>query len=146
MAFDLSGTPWRRLEMQRGVWCLVDAEDWPWIIERRWNAGWHCRTPWKFYAKRNIGAERSTVYLHREILTRLEPARAADHWGDHANGQSLDNRRCNLRWLTPTENRRHQIKRHQVPSLDHLVAQLLAHVAMPGEVPFDTPPALAECA
>jgi hypothetical protein len=85
-------------------------------------------------------SERSTIYLHREILVRAWPAQARlalTHHGDHANGQSLDNRRANLRWLTLAENRRHRIPRDRIPSLEAIVAQLLADLGEREDVPFD---------
>ena len=147
---DLSRTPWRRLELssRRDIWCLVDADDYDWLIATGWNYGWHRNTPWKFYAKRNVGAARSTVYMHREILIRALPDQAelaATHHGDHKNGQSLDNRRANLRWLTPEANRASRIARAAVPSLEAIVARLvarleqapeLAHAHALEEIPF----------
>jgi hypothetical protein len=126
------------LSERHDIWCLVDAVDYDWLLERTWNYGWHRTTPWKYYAKRNIGPARSTVYMHREILLRALPDQAelaATHHGDHVNGQSLDNRRDNLRWLTPLENRRHQVGRDLVPSLETIVRKLLANPVLE-EVPF----------
>jgi hypothetical protein len=125
---DLSATPFRRLTLstRHDVWCLVDADDWPWIIHTNWNFGWHAKTRWKYYAKRNVGTARSTVYLHREILRRAYPeVDPAELHGDHINGQSLDNRKVNLRYLTPEDNARSRCRREHVPSLDAIVAALL---------------------
>jgi hypothetical protein len=102
----------------------------------RWNWGWHNRTPWKFYAKRNIGRERSTVYLHRELMIEHEPPESLELVVDHINGQSLDDRRENLRWLTPKQNRANTLDRRQVPSLDAIVAELVAGIEQPQEMPF----------
>ena len=81
--------PFRRLMLSetRGIWCLIDADDWWWISERRWNWGWHANTPWKHYAKRNIGAARSTVYLHREILIRHDPRTEVWQWTHHGSAR-----------------------------------------------------------
>lgn len=130
-ALDLAGTPWRRiiLSERRDIWCLVDAVDYAWLIANNWNYGWHNRTPWKFYAKRNVGPARSTVYMHREILLRADPQPVEfTSWrhADHGNGQSLDNRRCNLAWATPEENKANTRRRHEIPSLESIVAGLLA--------------------
>jgi HNH endonuclease len=138
---ELAGSPWRRiiLSSRHDIWCLVDADDYDWLISTPWNYGWHRTTPWKFYAKRNIGAARSTVYLHREVLIRALPDQAelaATHHGDHVNGNSLDNRRSNLRWLTPAQNAVQRIPRARVPTLDQIVQRLSARAPVLEEAPF----------
>jgi hypothetical protein len=141
---------WRRLDLseRHNIWCLVDADDYDWIIEHHWNYGWHVNTPLKHYAKRNVGAARSTVYLHREILIRADASTGtphdaafyAAHHGDHRNGQSLDNRKANLRWLTPAQNRANRIEWEKVPTLDQIVARLARRQAVPApefaDIPF----------
>lgn len=141
---DLSRTPWRLIPLSEraGVYCLVDADDYGWLTEVTWNISWGSRTPWQFYAKRNVGSGRATVRMHREILIRHDPRSdrfMAKRHVDHANGQTLDNRICNLRWLTPGENAANRRPRGGVPSLESIVAELLTtHAASvdAGEVPF----------
>lgn len=142
---DLSNTPWRRIWLSErdGIWCLVDAIDYEWLTApvlaggraMTWNVSWGSRTPWQKYAKRNTGADRATVRMHREIMLRADP----DGYGhklvvDHINGQTLDNRRANLRWATAAQNRMNMRERDQIPSLDSIVARLLADLpaAAPG--------------
>lgn len=124
---------------RRDIWCLVDAEDAPWLTRHSWNAGWSAKTKWKLYAKRNVGAARSTVYLHREVLiaaTDEDAAFIAAHHAHHLNGQSLDCRRANLGWRTPSVNAAIRVRREGVPSLEFIVAQLARRaVASPG-IPF----------
>lgn len=67
------------------------------------------RTP-KWYARRSgyVPGRTINIWLHKEILLRAKgppPSKAATI-GDHLNGNSLDCRRCNLRWSTSSENRR----------------------------------------
>lgn len=141
---DLSWTPWRRIWLSSSspVWCLVDAVDYDWLSANVWNE-WHDgRKDWQRYAKRNVGPGRATVRMHREILIVADPRDEAflrTHVGDHANGQTLDNRRANLRWATKGENNVNRRRRGTAPALETIVAELLATLpaqAKPEEIPF----------
>lgn len=144
---DLSATPWRRimLSARDNVWTLVDAVDAAWLSAHVWNI-WHAgkgRNEWQKYAKRNVGASRATIRMHREIMIAAVPPPSdeflAAHVADHRNGQTLDNRRANLRWATKPENRHNRRARGTAPSLDAIVQQLLAELGPPDqsqEVPF----------
>jgi hypothetical protein len=127
---DLSHTPWRRIELSErdGIWCLVDAEDYGWLVEKNWNVSWGSRTRWQLYAKRNVGVARATVRMHREIMIKAEPRDddivAALHV-DHVNGCTLDNRRKNLRWATPAENRANTRAAGERVSIELILYRLL---------------------
>jgi HNH endonuclease len=70
------------------------------------------------YARRSVreGDRNVTILMHRLIIEqRMGIKRPSDnHFVDHTNGDSLDNRRVNdqglmqLRWLTPKENMANQ--------------------------------------
>jgi hypothetical protein len=141
---DLSWTPWRRimLSARENIWTLVDAEDYAWLSEHIWNVSWGSRTPWQKYAKRNVGPERATLRMHREIMICAEPRPddfIAVHPVDHDNGQTLDNRRANLAWVSKAANIANRHPRHTIPSLDSIVLELLATLGPRpeiAEVPF----------
>lgn len=143
---DLSWTPWRWIALSAAdpqIRCLVDAEDYDWLSENVWNV-WHAggRNDWQWYAKRNVGERRATVRMHREIMIRAEPhdeAFIAAHVVDHVNGQTLDNRKANLRWSTKRGNVFNRRARGLAPSLDEIVRCLIAGLeprAVLEEVPF----------
>jgi hypothetical protein len=141
--FDLSATPWRLivLNYRLDICCLVDAIDYAWLVKHTWNEWWSGRARWQLYAKRNTGPDRDTVRMHREILKIADPRLAIellDLHGDHFNGQTLDNRRANLRWLTPVENRRNTHAREKIPSLERIIGRLLAGLPADGagDIPF----------
>ena len=96
---------------------VVDAIDYAWLSQWRWS---FFRRSWRYgtsiYARRCVrrGGRRIRVFMHRVILTqrmrRRRPSRT--HTCDHRDNDSLNNRRRNLGWATPSEqniNRRRRI-------------------------------------
>lgn len=130
-SFNLSHTPWRAIILSErdDVWCLVDAVDYPWLVEHTWNV-WHSgRARWQLYAKRNVGPGRATVRMQREILKRFDPRPGPEMallLGDHRNGCTLDNRRANLRWATHAENVANRRAFGDAPSVAFVLRQLMA--------------------
>lgn len=103
---------WICLSSRVDVQCLVDYRDYLWLRRDLW-----CHTfgggaegfdaQHKMYARRTV--EGGTLWMHREILKRFAgPPPSPQHVGDHINGNSLDNRRCNLRWATLSQNSRNR--------------------------------------
>lgn len=86
------------IRLSRGMVALVDDEYLPILSTHRWNAGIHGR---RVYASRNVERDGKTVriFMHHVILRPL-PGEVIDH----KNGNSLDNRRENLRSCTRSEN------------------------------------------
>lgn len=84
---------------------LVSPEDYEWVVSRgNWFVTHATRQNGKNYAVRS--EKGVLVFLHKAILVRSFklPPSPLHIIGDHRNGNSLDNRRNNLRWATPKMN------------------------------------------
>lgn len=91
------------------TYAIVDEEDYQWAVQSLWSITPNS-TKKKYYATRMTrqrGENRQTkLYLHKEIMWRVGPPPTYKHtMVDHLDGDSLNCRRSNLRWATPSENR-----------------------------------------
>jgi hypothetical protein len=77
---------------------IVDAADYEWLMQWKWFGAENY--PGKIYVIRTEGRNRQ-LKMHREILGLT---RGDDRIADHINGNTLDNRRCNLRIATNAQN------------------------------------------
>lgn len=80
------------LELANGGTTLIDAEDYDLVRERKWYG-----SPTSPYVRSQ--QQRKTIYLHRLILDAPAGVEV-----DHKNGNPLDNRKCNLRLVTRSQN------------------------------------------
>ena len=83
----------REITLTRGKVALVDSADFDSLNSRKWYAA-SCGG--RFYAASRIDGH--IVYMHRQI------AKPGNLYVDHINGNSLDNRRDNLRACSSSEN------------------------------------------
>lgn len=105
----------------------VSWEDYNYLLQWPWTyAISHPRHGGLVYARRSVreGGRNVTLLMHRVIIHRMGLKRPSDkHFVDHANGDSLDNRRVNdlgrrqLRWLTAQENMANQHGIRCVPAV-----------------------------
>lgn len=88
----------KEIKLNKGFVTVVDDEDFEWLSKFKWcvNHG---------YAKRTVrnGLKFVTVRMHREILQASNEMQV-----DHINGNKLDNRRCNLRLATSSQNQQNR--------------------------------------
>ena len=90
----------KEIPLTRGLVALVDDDDYEWLSEFSWNA---CRCRKHFYARRAIyypeTQNNKAVPMHREIMKTPREMVC-----DHINGNTLDNRKSNLRNCTLQQN------------------------------------------
>ncbi len=88
----------KHVALTKGKVAIVDADDYAAVMEFNWNAQKsHSGT---FYAKGSHGGP----LLHRFVLRMSDPKIQIDH----ANGNTLDNRKSNLRVATHEQNRQNR--------------------------------------
>jgi hypothetical protein len=84
------------VHLTQGKRALIDASDWPIVGKLRWHAHRaHADYPNEYYARSKPGKGKG-IFMHALIMG---VARA-----DHKNRNKLDNRRCNLRPSTVSQN------------------------------------------
>lgn len=88
----------RRVPLSRGMFAIVDDEDYELISKRKWYASQSRNGV--FYARSNIvrDGRRTGVWMHRLIMGSPKGRI------DHKNHDGLDNRRDNLRMASLSEN------------------------------------------
>lgn len=85
------------IELSRGKQVLVDDEDFEKINKHKWYAH---SSGGRWYAVRTIwGKHRRMIYMHREVLDTPKHCHT-----DHINGNSIDNRKYNLRVCNSQQN------------------------------------------
>jgi len=85
----------REIELSRGLVAIVDDEDFEWLSAHSWCA--KPTTGGKFYAHR--GGRGHSIYMHRAIMDAPVGLEV-----DHADRDTLNNRRENLRICTRSDN------------------------------------------
>jgi hypothetical protein len=85
---------YREIVLTRGQVTIVDAADYDWLMQWNWIAS--CKKTQRFYALRRGG-----IAMHRQILGLAKGDRRQ---GDHIHGNTLDNRRSELRIVTQGQN------------------------------------------
>ena len=86
-----------KITLNNGLVALVDEEDYPDVVPFTWTA-WKPNDIW--YAVSGTGFGRGGLITMHRLITDADTGLFVDH----INGDGLDNRRCNLRVCTPTQN------------------------------------------
>lgn len=96
-----------KIPLSQGKFAIVDDEDFGWLSKWKW-AVVVCNRHQEGYAKRQTTRRempRRQIAMHREVLGLKKDDKMQC---DHINGNTLDNRRCNLRICTHAENMRNR--------------------------------------
>lgn len=92
----------KKVSLTQGQFALVSDEDFESINEFKWSARW-CKFTGSFYAMRNSKTDsegkRHIILMHRYVMDTPKGLVS-----DHINHDTLDNRRCNLRNITSSQN------------------------------------------
>jgi len=108
------GYPFRRIPLTRGLYAIVDPEDYPRLIKYKWCAQAAHNSFYAVAWYRLPGSgKRVHIIMHRYIMTRLNPVPCTLYPGlmiDHIDGNGLDNRKANLRIATRAQNNRNRNK------------------------------------
>lgn len=95
----------KEIPLTQGFKCVVDDEDFERLVLHKWHA--KIRTPRHVYACRSVPVLVETkvwgkidkLYMHRDVID-VPPGFHIDH----INGNTLDNRKSNLRIVTNSQN------------------------------------------
>lgn len=96
----------KELLLTDGTRVLVDETDFDWLNQWKWRLHKNERKTHRYAIRSEYIGGKSRyrpVFMHKEIL-QIGPEKQ----GDHINGDTLDNRRKNLRAVTPLQNRQNQ--------------------------------------
>lgn len=91
----------KKIKLTKGKFAIVDDEDYDELSKFKWylSSGYAIRK-----AKNGEDRPRSNVCMHRVIMKT-----PIGYETDHINHDRLDNRRCNLRVCTPSDNQRNTL-------------------------------------
>lgn len=101
----LNNKPYRYIFLTRSMVAIVDRKDLKLLSDRAWHV---CKSSSGIYAVTNEGKrpERRKVYMHRLIMGVTDKRQI-----HHINGDTLDNRRCNLEVCSQQKNLHYRKKR-----------------------------------
>ena len=89
----------KEIQLTQGKVALVDDADYECLMQWKWRASLE-NNHW--YVRRYIRPKRS-ILMHRQLLNTPKGMET-----DHVNHNGLDNRRCNIRICTTSENQRNR--------------------------------------
>lgn len=87
----------RWIKLNNGQYTCVDDEDYEWAKQFKWRISGH---GYAFRYIKNVGEKTKSIFLHKELVPESDDKPQVDH----INHEKLDNRKCNLRRVTHSQN------------------------------------------
>lgn len=84
------------IELTKGYKAIVDDEDYDWLIK----FNWHINNSGYAITNKRLNKDKRTVILMHRLIIKAKKGTLSDH----INRNRLDNRKCNLRIVTRTQN------------------------------------------
>ncbi len=94
----------KQIPLTQEKFALVDEADFEELSKYKWYV---TKSHRDLYARRKVHKTNSCIYMHRQILGLTKKDKMDT---DHINHNTLDNRRCNLRICTRSQNNQNGIK------------------------------------
>lgn len=91
------------LKNNKNYKCIVDDEDYERYKDYNWSVNDYYNKGPYFVRIKQINNKKESIRLHRLIMNAKKGEEV-----DHIDGNTLDNRKCNLRICTPKENSRNR--------------------------------------
>jgi len=88
------------IPLHSGDWALIDIEDAPRVLQYSWNRLESGQTMVYARARTHVGGRNCPKILMHRLIVGAKP----DQDFDHRDGNGLNNRRCNLRPATVSQN------------------------------------------